>query len=154
MLADSCNVRLIALLSADPRASISALARKVRMSAPAVRERLTRMEEAGIIRGYRLDVDPKALGWPVLAIVRVRPMPGQLPRVAELAASMPQVAECHRVTGDDCFILKVHLQSLESLDLILDRFLIFGPDDDFAGAIDAGRAQEPAIGLRREIRIA
>ena len=84
------------------------------------------MEEAGIIRGYRLDVDPKALGWPVLAIVRVRPMPGQLPRVAELAASMPQVAECHRVTGDDCFILKVHLQTLESLDLILDRFLIFG----------------------------
>ena len=53
-------------------------------------------------------------------------MPGQLPRIAELARSLPQVAECHRITGEDCFIMKIHLDALESLDKILDRFLAYG----------------------------
>jgi Lrp/AsnC family leucine-responsive transcriptional regulator len=53
-------------------------------------------------------------------------MPGQLPKIAELAASIPQVAECHRITGEDCFILKIYLASIESLDGILDRFLTYG----------------------------
>ncbi|SDR54904.1 Lrp/AsnC family transcriptional regulator, leucine-responsive regulatory protein [Rhizobiales bacterium GAS191] len=126
LLRDERNLELIRLLQADPRAGISELARQIGMSAPAVRERLTRLEEAGVITGYRLDLDPKALGWPIMVFVRVRPMPGQLPRIAELAQSIPQVAECHRITGEDCFILKIHLDALESLDRILDRFLAFG----------------------------
>ncbi|SEE11672.1 Lrp/AsnC family transcriptional regulator, leucine-responsive regulatory protein [Rhizobiales bacterium GAS188] len=126
LLRDERNLELIRLLQADPRAGISELARRIGMSAPAVRERLTRLEEAGVITGYRLDLDPKALGWPIMVFVRVRPMPGQLPRIAELAQSIPQVAECHRITGEDCFILKIHLDALESLDRILDRFLAFG----------------------------
>lgn len=126
LLLDARNVELIRLLQDDPRAGISEVARRIGMSAPAVKERLTRLEEAGIIRGYKLELDPKALGWPITAFVRIRPMPGQLPRIAELAASMPQVAECHRITGEDCFILKVYLRSLESLDQVLDRFLAFG----------------------------
>ena len=126
LLFDPRNVALIRLLQDDPRAGISELARRVGMSAPAVKERVTRLEEAGIIRGYKLELDPKALGWPVTAYVRIRPMPGQLPKIAELAVSMPQVAECHRITGEDCFILKVHLASLESCDRVLDRFLAFG----------------------------
>jgi Lrp/AsnC family transcriptional regulator, leucine-responsive regulatory protein len=126
LLLDPRNVALIRLLQDDPRAGISELARRVGMSAPAVKERVTRLEEAGIIRGYKLELDPKALGWPVTAYVRIRPMPGQLPKIAELAVSIPQVAECHRITGEDCFILKVHLASLESCDRVLDRFLAFG----------------------------
>jgi Lrp/AsnC family leucine-responsive transcriptional regulator len=96
------------------------------MSAPAVKERLTRLEETGVIRGYQIDLDPKALGWPITAYVRVRPVPGQLSKIAELAQKMPQVVECHRVTGEDCFIIKVYLDALENLDLILDRFLRYG----------------------------
>jgi Lrp/AsnC family transcriptional regulator, leucine-responsive regulatory protein len=126
LLDDPRKAELIRLLQADPRASVSALARKVGMSAPAVRERLARLEEANIIQGYRLELNPVALGWPVEAFVRIRPMPGQLPKIAELAASMPQVAECHRITGEDCFILRIHLQSLASLDQVLDRFLAYG----------------------------
>jgi Lrp/AsnC family transcriptional regulator, leucine-responsive regulatory protein len=126
LLRDERNLDLIRLLQADPRAGISDLARRIGMSAPAVRERLTRLEEGGVISGYRLDLDPKALGLPITVFVRVRPMPGQLPRIAELAQSMPQVAECHRITGEDCFILKIHLDALDSLDRILDRFLAFG----------------------------
>lgn len=126
LLQDARNVQMLALLQDDPRMSISELARRVGMSAPAIRERVQRMEEAGVIRGCRLDIDPAALGYPIAAIIRVRPMPGKLPKIAELAASLPQVVECHRITGEDCFILKVRLDSLDNLDTILDRFLVYG----------------------------
>jgi Lrp/AsnC family transcriptional regulator, leucine-responsive regulatory protein len=114
------------LLRDDPRLSTSELARRVGMSAPAVRERVLRLEEAGVIRGWRLELDPAALGYPVCAFVRVRPAPGQLPKVVELARALPQVMECHRVTGEDCFVLKVHLAGLDQLDAMLDQFLTHG----------------------------
>jgi Lrp/AsnC family leucine-responsive transcriptional regulator len=126
LLLDARNVELIRLLQADPRVSVSELARQIGMSAPAVKERLTRLEEAGVIRGYRLELDPKALGLPLTVFVRIRPMPGQLPKIAELAIAMPQVVECHRITGEDCFVLKIHIDALESLDGVLDRFLAYG----------------------------
>lgn len=125
-LRDARNAQILALLQADPRISVSELARRVGMSAPATRERIQRMEEAGIIRGCRLEVDPAALGYPIAAFVRVRPMPGKLPKIAQLAASLAQVVECHRITGEDCFILQVRLESLDNLDLILDQFLAYG----------------------------
>ena len=126
LLTDDKNVDLLSLLQSDPRMSISELSRRVKLSAPAVKERVTRLEEAGIIVGYRLELNPKALGFPVTAFVRIRPMPGQLPKIIALAQSMPEVSECHRITGEDCFILKVHLDALENLDVVLDRFLAFG----------------------------
>jgi Lrp/AsnC family leucine-responsive transcriptional regulator len=126
LLLDTRNVQILALLSEDPRVSVSELARSVGMSAPATRERIQRMEEAGVIRGYRLEIDPAALGYPIAAFIRVRPMPGKLPKIAELAVSLPQVMECHRITGEDCFILKVGLDSLDNLDVILDQFLVYG----------------------------
>jgi Lrp/AsnC family leucine-responsive transcriptional regulator len=125
-LKDERNVELLRLLRDDPRASISELARQIGMSAPAVRERIQRLEEAGIIRGYRLEIDPRALGYPLAVFIRVRPMPGKLPMIAKLAASLPQVTECHRITGEDCFIMKVYLDSLDNLDVILDQFLAYG----------------------------
>jgi len=97
----------------------------VTMSAPAVRERLQRLEEAGIVR-WRIEIDPRALGFPISAYVRVRPAPGQLPRLAELAQRMPHVTECHRVTGEDCFVLKIHIEALDELDHVLDQFLAYG----------------------------
>lgn len=126
MLLDERNLALLRHLRRDPRAGIAELARRIGLSAPAVRERLLRLEETGVIRGYRVEIDPKALGYGLLAFVRVRPMPGQLPRIAELAASIPEVVECHRVTGEDCFIIKVYLPDLDSLDGLLDRFLVYG----------------------------
>ncbi|MDQ3343353.1 MAG: Lrp/AsnC family transcriptional regulator, partial [Actinomycetota bacterium] len=123
---DAVNQRLLAALTDNPRLSASELARRVGMSAPAVRERVARLEETGVIRGYRLDVDPAALGLPVAAWVRIRPGPGQLPRIAELAARVPQVSECHRISGEDCFLLKVHVKSLDAIEGVLDQFLLHG----------------------------
>lgn len=123
---DVVNRQLLAMLAEDARTSVSALARRVGMSAPAVRERIARLERAGVIRGYRVDVDPAAVGLPVAAWVRVRPGPGQLPKVAELAERTPQVTECYRITGEDCFLCKVYGPSIEDLESILDGFLMFG----------------------------
>jgi Lrp/AsnC family leucine-responsive transcriptional regulator len=126
LLLDPRNLELIRLLQEDPRAGVAELARRIGMSAPAVRERLARLEEAGVIRGYRLELDPKALGLPITVFVRIRPMPGCLGKIAELAQGTREVVECHRITGEDCFILKLHLEALDSLERVLDRFLAYG----------------------------
>lgn len=125
LLRDQTNVALLRLLREAPRLSVSELARRVTMSAPAVRERLQRLEESGIIR-WRIEIDPRALGFPISAYVRVRPAPGQLAKLAELAQRMPQVSECHRVTGEDCFVVKIHIAALDELDQVLDQFLSHG----------------------------
>jgi len=123
---DAVNRRVLAELARNPRLPMTELGRRVGMSSPAVAERVRRLEEAGVIRGYRLEVDPAALGLPLTAFVRVRPNPGQLPRIAEVARSIPEVVECHRVTGEDCFILKLLLPAMDQLDRVLDRFLLHG----------------------------
>lgn len=123
---DAVNLHILRELQQDPRLPMTKLGQRVGLSPPAVTERVRRLEEEGVIRGYRLEINPASLGLPVAAFIRVRPNPGQLPKIAELAASIPEVVECHRVTGEDCFVLKVYLPSLEQLDLILDKFLLYG----------------------------
>ena len=123
---DDVNRRLLAALHDDPRQPMSELARRVGMSAPAVSERVARLERLGVITGYRVDVDPAALGLPVTAFVRIRPTAGQLTRVAELAGTLPEVTECYRITGEDCFLVKVHAATIQELEETLDRFLMHG----------------------------
>ena len=125
-VADAVNLRILTELQQNPRLTMSELGRRVGLSSPAVAERVRRLEELGIIQGYRLDLNPAALGLPLAAYVRIRPNPGQLPQIADLARQIPQVVECHRVTGEDCFILKVYLPSIDQLDRILDVFLLYG----------------------------
>jgi Lrp/AsnC family leucine-responsive transcriptional regulator len=123
---DHKNLELLRLLQKNPRASVSELARRIGMSNPAVKERILRLEERGILAGYRLDLNPKELGYHVTAFVRIRPLPGHLSKVADLAQATPEVTECHRITGEDCFILKIYLKEISNLDRVLDRFLTHG----------------------------
>jgi Lrp/AsnC family transcriptional regulator, leucine-responsive regulatory protein len=125
-LLDAVNIRLLRELQGDPQVTMAELGRRIGMSSPAVAERVRRMEEAGIIVGYALTIDPASLGLPIAAYIRIRPHAGQLPQIAELARSIPEVAECHRITGEDCFLMKVHIPSMEQLDRILDCFLLYG----------------------------
>ena len=125
-LFDLVNVEILRALSDNPRIANAELARVVGMSGPAVRERVQRLEDAGVIRGVRLELDPKLLGYPVAIMVRIRPMPGQIPKIIELARNTPRVVECHRITGEDCFILRLHLESIDVLDSVLDAFLVHG----------------------------
>lgn len=126
LAADPVNVRLLSELSSDPRISMSALGRAIGLSAPATSERFRRLLDAGVITGFRVDIDPRAVGLPVSAWVRVRPGPGMLPKVAALAQEIPEVTECHRITGEDCFLLKVHAPGVSEFEEALDRFLLYG----------------------------
>ncbi|MDR5646440.1 Lrp/AsnC family transcriptional regulator [Burkholderia cenocepacia] len=126
LLTDPRNVELLKLLLAEPRMPVSELARRLDVSAPTVRERLARLQERGVICRFVVELDPQALGLPVTVFIRIRPMPGQLGKIIELAQALPQVSECHRITGEDCFIMKVHLAGLDRLDELLDRFLAYG----------------------------
>ncbi|HEX7160868.1 MAG TPA: Lrp/AsnC family transcriptional regulator [Trebonia sp.] len=123
---DDVNLRILAELQDSPRLSMAELARRVGMSAPAVTERVQRLQQTGVIAGYRLDIDPAAVGLPVTAFARIRPMPGSLPKIAQLAAELPQVTECYRITGEDCFLLKLHAPAIDQLEAVLDRFLVYG----------------------------
>ena len=123
---DTIDRKIIGELMVDGRVPFAVLGRRVNLSSPAVAERVRRLEQAGVITGYRAEVDPRALGYQLTAIIRVKPVGGQLGRIQELAARIPEVSECHRITGEDCFYLKVHLRSIDDLSALLDRFLVFG----------------------------
>jgi Lrp/AsnC family transcriptional regulator, leucine-responsive regulatory protein len=123
---DSTDRKIIGELIEDGRVSHAELGRRVNLSSPAVAERVRRLERAGVITGYRAELDPRMLGYSLTAIVRVKPAPGQLARIPELAAEIPQVSECHRITGEDCFYIKVYLRSIDELSALLDRFLAHG----------------------------
>ncbi len=118
---DELDQRILDVLLTDSRISLKQLAEQVGLSSPSVSERLRRLEERGVIRQYTVDLDPKALGYPLQAIVRVRPMPGKLHIVQKLIEEIPQISECDKVTGEDCFIARLYVQSIDQLDHILDR---------------------------------
>jgi Lrp/AsnC family leucine-responsive transcriptional regulator len=125
-LLDDTNRRVLEELQADARLSMAELGRRVGLSAPAVAERVQRLEQGGVITGYRAEIDPRAIGYPIAAVVRVRPATRQLPKIPEIARDTPEVVECHRITGEDCFFVKLHLRSIEDLEEILDRFVLYG----------------------------
>jgi Lrp/AsnC family transcriptional regulator, leucine-responsive regulatory protein len=84
------------------------------------------LERNGVITGYRAEIDPRAVGYQLAAMVRVKPAPRQLAEIPKLAAEIPEVSERHRITGEDCFFPKVHLRSIDDLSRLLDRFLLYG----------------------------
>jgi Lrp/AsnC family transcriptional regulator, leucine-responsive regulatory protein len=153
---DAIDHQIIAVLVADGRVPIAELGRRVSLSPPAAAERVRRLEQAGVIAGYRAQINPRALGYPLSAIVRVKPGAGQLRKITELAVEIPQISECHRITGEDCFYIKLHLRGIEELPELLDRFLLYGqtttsiinesPIPDRA----LPPAREPATAIRRQ----
>ena len=102
------------------------LGRRVGALLPAVAERVRRLEREGVIRGYRAELDPRRLGLGLSVLVRVRPAPRQLAVVAELARQSEEVVECHRVTGDDCFVMTAHVRDVEHMEQLIDRFATSG----------------------------
>jgi Lrp/AsnC family leucine-responsive transcriptional regulator len=125
-LLDATNRKLLEELQADARLSLAELGRRVGMSSPAVAERLKRLEREGVILGYRAEVDPRKLGYGLGVAIRIRPAPRQLAQVAELARQAPEVVECHRITGDDCYLLTAYVRDVEHLESIIDEFAAYG----------------------------
>jgi len=122
---DSTDSAILDALIENGRASVADLARKVGLTPPSVSERLKRLEEADVITGYSVSVDPAALGLPIAAWIRIRPLPGELKRVVTILQGLPEVVECDRITGEDCFIAKAHVRSVEDLEALLDEVIPF-----------------------------
>ena len=120
---DATDARILDALVKDARVSIADLARSVGLSPPSVSERIKRLEEVGVIEGYTLTINPKALGLPIAAWLRIRPIPGQLQMVVEILRGLPEIVECDRITGEDCFIARAHVQSVEELEKLIDRVI-------------------------------
>jgi Lrp/AsnC family leucine-responsive transcriptional regulator len=123
---DETDRRIIMEIQDDARVTMAELGRRVGLSAPAVTDRLGRLEQRGAIRGYHAEVDPRALGLSLSVVIRIRPAPGQLQNVAEAALDTPEVVECNRITGEDCYIMRAHVRDVEHLEEVIDRFAVLG----------------------------
>jgi Lrp/AsnC family transcriptional regulator, leucine-responsive regulatory protein len=123
---DPTNLRLVEELQQNARLTLAELGRRVGLSAPAVAERLQRLEADGTIAGYRAEVDPRALGYSLSIVLRVRPAPRELRKVAELAQRTPEVVECHRITGEDCYFMKAHVRDVTHMEEVIDVFAVYG----------------------------
>lgn len=118
---DDLDRRLIEALQQDARASLKALAERVGLSSPSVSDRLRRLEARGIVRGFGVEIDPAALGYGLQALVRIRPLPGKQHMVQKLIEDTPEICECDKVTGEDCYVARLIVRSMAQLDAIVDR---------------------------------
>ncbi|BBE78038.1 MULTISPECIES: Lrp/AsnC family transcriptional regulator [Phytobacter] len=119
-LIDEIDRQILACLVEDARMSLKVLSGRVGLSSPSTAERLKRLEEKGVIEGYAARVNLAALGYTLQALVRVRPLPGLLQKVDKYIQAMPECIESDKVTGEDCFVIRLVVRSIEQLDTLLD----------------------------------
>ena len=118
---DDIDRQLVDLLFVNSRLKTADLARRIGLSPPSTAERIKRLEETGVIRGYTVTVDAEKLGLPLQIYLRVRPVPGQMDNVARLLMDMPEVVSCQRITGEDCFVAHAHVKSVQHMEALIDR---------------------------------
>lgn len=125
-LLDDTGWQILSLLQENARLSFRDLGKKVGLSAPAAAERVRRMEEAGIIRGYHAEVDLEKLGLSLLAFIRLNVPMEDSNYIAEQLKGIPEILECYRVLGVDTFLIKVSVPSVEHLERVIDRLKRYG----------------------------
>lgn len=117
---DETDARILTELDSNARLSMSELARAIGMSQPSVSERVRKLQAAGIIRGFTIDVETRAIGYPIRAMVKIRPLPGKLHLVERLIQEQPGFVECDKITGDDPFLARLVVNSIEQMDDVLE----------------------------------
>ncbi|MBH0237362.1 Lrp/AsnC family transcriptional regulator [Methylobrevis albus] len=117
---DAIDTRILTILDAEARISLSELAGRIGLSAPSTSDRLRRLVDAGVIHAFTIEIDPEALGYPIRALVRVRPLPGRLRIVQKMIEDLPYVVECDKVTGDEAFLARLYARSIPHLDEMLE----------------------------------
>lgn len=120
---DEIDKKILDHLASNSRIAMSSLAKLVGMTAPSVTERVRQMEDSGIIKGFTVSLDYKKLGFILEALVRVRPLPGQLHIVQKMIVDEKRFSACDKVTGEDCFVVRMSVKDVDELDTILDPFL-------------------------------
>lgn len=118
---DEVNWRILQELQLDARISFSELGRRVGLSSPAAADRVRRLEEAGIIEGYQTKINLASIGLPMTVIIRASTHDNHASdKLAECVQHLPEILECHKVTGDDCYIMKAAVSSVQHLEKLLD----------------------------------
>ncbi len=125
-LMDRVSWRILGLLQENARISFSEIGRRVGLTSTAVAERMRRLEDARIIRGYRVDIGTDLLGYTMTVFIRVAVRPGSSAQLVRLAETMPEVLECYRITGDDSYLLKAVVTSVQHLEQVLMRIRPLG----------------------------
>ena len=120
---DESDRRLIEALDRNARTSTADLARLIGSSPQSTSDRVRRLEDVGVITGFTVRLDPSALELGIGAYIRIRPAMGELQRVAGLVAAIPEIIECDRVTGEDCFVAKVFVSRIDDLERVIDKLL-------------------------------
>ncbi|MFF4871727.1 Lrp/AsnC family transcriptional regulator [Streptomyces sp. NPDC003444] len=123
---DATDWAILTELQRDGRVAYTELARRVNLSASATKERVRRLEETGVITGYRAEVDPERVGYGVLAVVRLKYPGTRHEPLRRLLGERREVLECLRTTGDDCYVLKVAATSMGHLEELVDALADFG----------------------------
>jgi Lrp/AsnC family leucine-responsive transcriptional regulator len=118
---DSVDWQIVEELQKDGRLSFKELGRRINLSAPAVAERVRRLEESGVITGYRAEIDPRQAGYPFLAFVQMRCSFGKCLLKTSTAAEYPEIVEVHKLSGDHCSMLKVRAATLDHLEGFFER---------------------------------
>ncbi|HET6893511.1 MAG TPA: Lrp/AsnC family transcriptional regulator [Pyrinomonadaceae bacterium] len=125
-LLDQIGRNILDELCEDARISFAELGKRVGLSPPAVIERVRRMEEAGIIKGYHADVELKEIGLPVMAFLQLRCPPEKYEKVISLSNKLTEVRECHHVSGSNSFVFRVAVASIADLEEIISGFSVYG----------------------------
>ena len=125
-LIDRYNRRILMELQYDGRVSYTELGKKVGLTGPAVKERVQKLEEAGIIKGYRVKLDLSKIGYTMTAIINFKMNPGSIRKFIEQLATIPEVIEVNRITGGDNMIIKVALKETRHLEKLINRFIEYG----------------------------
>ncbi|HEX9959847.1 MAG TPA: Lrp/AsnC family transcriptional regulator [Pyrinomonadaceae bacterium] len=123
---DAIDWKILKEMQQDARISYAELGRRVGLTTPAVIERVRKLEDAGIITGYRAEIDAAKVGLPITAFIRMSITGVDYSRIIEVAENAPEVLECHRGTGGDSFIMKVAVSSVEHLQNLIDRLTPYG----------------------------
>lgn len=125
-LLDNLGWRMLTELQKDARISFAELGRRVGLSTPAVAQRVRRMEDEGIIRAYRAEINPSRVGLPITAFIRMSIVGDVLAKLTAQVSSMPEIVECYRTTGEDSFIMRVNAVSVEHLNNLIDHLTPYG----------------------------
>ena len=123
---DEIDWRILDQLQRDGRISYTELGRRVALTAPAVAERVKRLEETGVIKGFHADVDAAKVGFPITAFVRWTSSGPDCSHLGDVAKDIPEIVECHRVTGEASYILKILARSVGHLEQLINGLMPYG----------------------------
>jgi Lrp/AsnC family leucine-responsive transcriptional regulator len=130
-MVDAIDKKLLDILKENSRLSFADLGRKINLSPSAVRERVQKMEDIGVIKKYQIKIDNKKLGYELEAFILLKVFPGQLKHVLEKITSFPEIKEAHRITGNQNLHLKVVIKNQLFLQKLLDELMVFGDTNTF-----------------------